>query len=63
MVTQAVAGDRVREIDEESLLEFIAGFPCTQFGCYRALRKQRHNGRWAIVCPGCGSVYYVLARG
>jgi len=53
--------EQVRAVEEEGVLEFIAGFPCTRFGCHRKLEKDSHRGRIAIVCPGCDHVHYTLA--
>lgn len=60
MASQARRAKEGREVEDEETLEFIAGFPCTQFSCHGTLLKGRHHGRTAITCSVCEHVYYVL---
>lgn len=52
----------VREIDDEDMIQFIVGFPCTHFHCMGILDEGRHMGRDAVICSACEYVYYVLDR-
>lgn len=47
-------------IDDESNLDFIAGFPCSNYRCSGTLVRGEHDGAPAIVCSGCEDIFYVL---
>lgn len=51
----------VKEVEDESHLDFIAGFPCTNYRCQGRLSKDGYGGHTAIRCSICEHVYYVLA--
>lgn len=60
MPEQVQKDEHVREVDDERHLDFIAGFPCTQFTCTGDLTVDQYAGRPSIVCQVCEHVYYVL---
>jgi hypothetical protein len=62
MPEQVRKAEHGRQVDDERHLDFIAGFPCTQFACTGDLAKRRHAGRPAVVCQVCEHVHYVLAE-
>lgn len=61
MARQVQHGTAVPEVENEEVLEFIVGFPCTQFSCHGNLRRGTHLDRAAVRCSVCEHLYYVLA--
>lgn len=53
---------RVPAGDDEELLDFMAGFPCTHVRCPGTLTEGDHPGGPAIICSVCERVYYIQTR-
>lgn len=51
---------RYLTVKQEADIDFISGFPCTNYQCTGTLQKDDYEGQMAIVCGGCEDVFYVL---
>jgi hypothetical protein len=49
-------------VESEANLEFIAGFPCTNYRCQGTLQRGVHGPRDVILCSSCGDVLYAFDR-
>lgn len=49
-------------VENESNLDFIAGFPCTNYRCNGTLQKTEHETQIAIICSGCEDIFYMLGE-
>lgn len=50
-------------VESEANLEFIAGFPCTNYRCQGTLQRGEHSSRDVILCSSCGDVLYAFEPG
>lgn len=49
-------------VENEDILEFITGFPCTFFHCNGTLIEGEHCGTSVAVCSVYEHVYYAVNK-
>ena len=62
MPEQVQQGASVPEVETEEILEFIVGFPCSQFACHGNIQCDTHRDRPAVSCSVCEHLYYMLSE-
>jgi hypothetical protein len=50
-------GRQPKKADADQV-EFLVGFPCHRFNCRGRLSEGSYDEATAVVCSGCGFVYY-----